>query len=370
MKITKLVLIAGLTIFFGCEDPQKKTRIKVETDKVAPEGGLVILYKLGESQLIPLDTLALNDTNEYESEISIIEEALYRIDVLRQQSTNLILDGSESDVIIKFDGSSINIEGSVKSDQLRKIDELIAKYQGDIQQLNLEASQANQQGDQATVEAIIAQYESIQQKSESHLKELIRETSPSLTSVYGLNFLDLDANFDFFDTVATTTSEVLPNNFMVNKMKERVDMARFLFVGKVAPDFTLADTEGVDFSLSDLRGKYVLLDFWAAWCKPCRAENPNVLRMYNIYGGEQFEILGVSLDRTKEAWVKAIVDDGLPWKHVSDLKYFNSEAATLYNINAIPATFLIDPEGKILAKNLRGPTLEAKLQELFDGKVR
>ena len=113
--------------------------------------------------------------------------------------------------------------------------------------------------------------------------------------------MDLDENFDFFDTVTTATFQVLPQNFMVSQMKTRVDMARFLSVGKVAPDFTLPDTDGVDFSLSDLKGKYVLLDFWAAWCKPCRAENPNVLRMYNKYGGENFEILGVSLDRTKEA---------------------------------------------------------------------
>ena len=88
--------------------------------------------------------------------------------------------------------------------------------------------------------------------------------------------------------------------------------------------------------------------------------------MYNKYGGDRFEILGVSLDRTREAWVKAIEDDGLEWKHVSDLKYFNSAAAALYSVNAIPATYLIDPEGKIIAKNLRGPSLEAKLQELFD----
>ena len=368
MKIAKYVLIAGLIIVFGCDNAPKKTSIKIETDKVAPQGGLVVLYTLGASKMIPLDTFKLNDSNEYESEVSITEETFYRIDVLRQQSANLILDGSENEVGIKFDGSSINIVGSEKSSQLRKIDELIAKSQRDIQQLSLEANQANQQGDQATVQAIVDQYASLQKKSQFDLKGLIREATPSLTSIYGLNFMDLDENFDFFDTVTTATFQVLPQNFMVSQMKTRVDMARFLSVGKVAPDFTLPDTDGVDFSLSDLKGKYVLLDFWAAWCKPCRAENPNVLRMYNKYGGENFEILGVSLDRTKEAWVKAIADDGLPWKHVSDLKYFNSEAATLYNVNAIPATFLIDPEGNIIGKNLRGPTLEAKLQELFDGK--
>ena len=111
MKSARLMLIAALAILFGCDNSQKETSIKVETDKIAPQGGLVVLFKLGESQLIPVDTLELNDSNEYESKIDIIEETLYRLDVLRQQSVNLILDGSESEVAIKFKGSSVNIVG-------------------------------------------------------------------------------------------------------------------------------------------------------------------------------------------------------------------------------------------------------------------
>jgi thiol-disulfide isomerase/thioredoxin len=110
----------------------------------------------------------------------------------------------------------------------------------------------------------------------------------------------------------------------------------------------------------------VLIDFWAAWCKPCRQENPNVVRLYSQYNSKGFEVFGVSLDRTREDWVKAIADDKLTWTHVSDLMYFNSAAAELYQIQAIPATYLIDPDGKIIGKDLRGPSLEAKLAELFD----
>ena len=110
----------------------------------------------------------------------------------------------------------------------------------------------------------------------------------------------------------------------------------------------------------------MLIDFWAAWCKPCRQENPNVVRLYNQYNSKGFEVFGVSLDRSREDWVKAIADDRLTWTQVSDLQYFNSAAATLYQIQAIPATYLVDPDGKIIAKDLRGPSLEAKLAELFD----
>lgn len=135
--------------------------------------------------------------------------------------------------------------------------------------------------------------------------------------------------------------------------------------GRVAPDFTQKTPEGTDLSLSDLKGKYVLIDFWASWCGPCRRENPNVVRMYNIYKDKGFEILSVSLDRSRDSWLAAIEKDKMDWKHVSDLKHWSNAVARQYNVSAVPYTMLIDPEGKIVAKNLRGPSLEAKLRELL-----
>lgn len=136
-------------------------------------------------------------------------------------------------------------------------------------------------------------------------------------------------------------------------------------VGEPAPDITLPTPEGKPLSLSDLRGKVVLIDFWASWCKPCRAENPNVVRVYEQYKDQGFEILGVSLDRSKDAWTQAIQQDNLTWKHVSDLKFWNSEAAQQYGVSAIPYTVLVDREGNIIAERLRGGNLEAKLAEVF-----
>lgn len=136
-------------------------------------------------------------------------------------------------------------------------------------------------------------------------------------------------------------------------------------IGKVAPEFTLPDPEGNPVSLSDLRGKYVLIDFWAAWCPPCRRENPNVVAAFNEYKDKGFTVLGVSLDFNKNSWLKAIEDDHLTWTHVSDLKYWDSEIPALYGVRGIPANVLIDPNGVILAKNITGEELHTVLKEFI-----
>jgi peroxiredoxin len=147
------------------------------------------------------------------------------------------------------------------------------------------------------------------------------------------------------------------------KIKERIAILEAVQIGKIAPDFTLPTPDGKEFSLSSLKGKIVIIDFWASWCSPCRGENPNVVKMYNKYHPKGLEILSVSLDEKKDAWLEAIEKDGLTWNHVSDLKGWSSSAAKLYGVSSIPHIVLINQEGVIVAKNLRGEELENKLKE-------
>src|SRR5690606_30378501 len=231
--------------------------------------------------------------------------------------------------------------------------------------LNSEYYEAMSAGDREAVKAIQDRSMEMSANHAARVKETIRGMEGSFASLAAIMMIDPRTDFEFLDSLLTGLDSKYPDTKTIISLRQQLDEMRSLAVGQPAPEIALPNPDGEIVKLSDLRGKYVLIDFWAAWCKPCREENPNVVRLYHQYKDQGFEVFGVSLDRTREAWVEAIEEDGLEWTQVSDLQYFNSEAAATYQVNAIPATYMIDPEGNIIAKDLRGVSLDNKLKELF-----
>ncbi|MEQ8685685.1 MAG: TlpA disulfide reductase family protein [Imperialibacter sp.] len=362
------VLLLGTVLFTSCADATQQDGLKISGKvKFPQESGIIQLEMLGLEGIDPIDTLTLAADSTFEAYVKITEPSFLRINFYGKQVVPLVLD--KSDVYIEVEAYSpqapFSVTGSKDTEYFEAAGKLNAKFQSDVQMINNDYSQAMMSGDIETAGKIREQYIDIEASFSKNMKKLIWSMDNSVSAIFALNYMDAEAQFPFFDSLATRFQNGLPDSRFTKELVTRVDNMRALAVGAMAPEINLPNPDGESIALSSLRGKYVLVDFWAAWCKPCRQENPNVLASYNRYKDKGFEILGVSLDRTRDAWLQAIEDDGLTWKHVSDLKYFNSEAAATYQINAIPATYLIGPDGKIVAKNLRGESLERKLEEIF-----
>ncbi len=368
-KLNSYLIIAVLLTFWtsGCEE---KKGVPVEGEvKNKVEGELVLLEKYENQSVNTIDTIEVAEDGTFDFRIEHEVPGFFRLNFFKRQYVNLIVNGDEEKISVKVDGNDPQgvpeITGSRDTDYFANLVELVGFQNQQLQEINQQAIQARMSGDTQEVQELSQEYYDKYAHYQEEKKEMIWQMVPSIAAYYALSALDQEQFFSFYDSVAQEFQKVRPDHPTTQELLTRVNSAKSLAIGSEAPEISLPNPDGEIVTLSSLKGNYVLIDFWAAWCRPCRAENPNVVRMYKEYQDKNFEILGVSLDRTKDAWVKAIEQDGLIWKHVSDLKYFNSEAAETYQINAIPATYLVDPEGKIIAKNLRGPSLEAKLKEIF-----
>ena len=235
-----------------------------------------------------------------------------------------------------------------------------------LNKLNTLGNAYNTTQDAAKKDSLFTQIRATVEKIDAKVNTYV--TSKPATDVSALILLitsNLSQDYQILGQRFNSLAAEVQESYYGRLVRDIIEKAMVGTVGTNAIDFTQADTSGNQVSLSSFKGKYVLVDFWASWCGPCRRENPNLVAAYNQFKNKNFTVLGVSLDKGKDAWLKAISDDGLTWTHVSDLKFWSNEAAQLYKISSIPQNMLIDPAGKIIGKNLRGEELQQKLKEIL-----
>lgn len=275
------------------------------------------------------------------------------------------------DIKLKFQKDSLafaDISGTLQNDlymdfleESRRLREMSKSMENDLRE-------ASARQDTATVTAIREEYLEFQEEAKNFSVDYVKENPNALISALILGNMamrkslpteEIEAMYEAFtpEIKATTPGK---------QLKEQLDKEKTTKIGGVAPNFSAPTPDGNVLALNDVKGKLTLVDFWAAWCRPCRAENPNIVSVYNKYHDKGLNVIGVSLDTRAEDWKGAIDTDGLTWNHISNLKRFQDPIAQMYNINAIPAAFLLDENGVIIAKDLRGAALEQKVAELLN----
>lgn len=374
MKKQILLAATALTVLAACQkkgvttaETQKGYRISGKINNMTT--GKVYLDELGEQAFVPKDTALINKDGTFVMEGKVSEPAIYKLAFDNQEGIMLVVDNSTIEIAADSGNvlKSYSVSGSKDSELIQQLNKIMAGMQEGSAELNAQFQAAAEKEDEQGMEKLKEQFMALQTKTQNDLKTFVQSNPNSLVAAYTAgNIINLDENFAFSDSMLVAFKKNIPNSRYTKGLENKLNTMRSTAIGSLAPEISLPSPNGPDVALSSLKGKYVLIDFWASWCGPCRQENPNVVRMYNKYKDKGFEIFGVSLDQDRGKWLKAIEVDKLTWPHVSDLKGWESAAAAKYNVTAIPQTVLLDKEGRIIAKNLRGAALEEKLASLLN----
>lgn len=338
---------------------QYRTNGEWKTDSIQSKGGkFSFTGEIAEPLLARLRVKY--QTDEAGKKVTLVQARDIATIFLQPGKIKVTAVDSFSNVIVK--GSAAHLDyAKLKAQEklfMDRMEPLIAKYR--------EYANAKDVVNQTKTEGELDAIE--KEKNEKVYGEFVKSNPSSSLALYALQqFAGWDIDSDKVEPLFNALSDEIKNYPSAYDFKINLETAKKTGIGKTALEFTQNDTLGAPVSLSAFRGRYVLVDFWASWCGPCRSENPNVVKVFNKYKDRNFHIIGVSLDRPGQnaKWMKAINDDKLHWTHVSDLKFWDNEVAKQYGIKAIPQNLLIDPAGKIIAKNLRGEELDAKLGELI-----
>ena len=364
MKIRLLSLVVALLALVACSKPTFNVKVELQN----AEGKMVYLQKFEDNKSTIIDSVLMqgnvaNFTVEEGNPATYysirVEKVRYAIGFFSENNDVTIVGDVK-------DNSTTQITASYAQQLINEYEQENIKFYDQFRELGKNYELAAQANDEAAMEKIYDEYEQVEKNQTSYRNLFIAKNYNSFISSYILynNRLNYELN-ELEDFV--NHFNISQDNEFSKLLNEYILQLKRVAVGQPYLDFTQETPEGTLLSLSELVGKskLLLVDFWASWCGPCRGENPNVVAVYKEYHEKGFDVLGVSLDMKKENWIKAIEDDGLIWHNVSDLKYWNNEAAQDYAVSSIPSNVLIDENGTIIAKNLRGEDLRKKVEELL-----
>jgi peroxiredoxin len=377
MKKVFLYIIALLPLITLAQEPEQ-FEIKSKVGHLNTPAQAYLLYQVGANRVMDSAQIT-NGSFDFKGKILNPVGAFIVIDPMkvgldRLDSTADFLSFYIDKGVIEINSpdslSKAKIIGSKINDDNKKLLAELAPINEKAKDLEAEKRSATpaQQNSAEFQNTMQAQYKELQIEQKAALKIYILSNPDSYLSLLALNSVGGPSPDPAeLEQLYNSLSERLKATETAKVFKKSLDALKNTAIGVTAPEFAEADTSGKMVNLSSFRGKYVLIDFWASWCPPCRQENPNVVKAYNKYKDKNFTVLGVSLDKPegKANWIAAIKNDGLNWTQVSDLKFWSNQVAALYYVSSIPSNFLIDPNGKIIAKDLRGQDLENKLAEIL-----
>ena len=334
--------------------------------------GTVYLNRVEGNQVMTADSAVTDSKGHFKMNVAISEPTLFlmKFEGYDNAVLHLMMESGDK-VSMEMEGtqdkSFVHItkaNGTKNIDVYRQFNNILFEHQQKLNAMNIEYSQPSTSESRKRELSMLFQQEMGAQNNA--VAKLLTDNSDALICAFLVTYFDEDAEnrIAIYEAIDNRLKDRYADNQFVQYIEGKLKST--LGPGRTAPEIEMKDPDGKTRKLSDLRGKVVMIDFWASWCSPCRAENPNVVRLYKKYHDKGFEIYSVSLDRTRDAWVNAIHQDGLEWpNHVSDLRGWTSSGGASYGIRSVPSTVLVDREGKIIARNLRGHELANKLKEIF-----
>jgi len=368
-------LVAPIVLFAQKETPTFK--IKGQLKNIKDTVDLVYLSYSADGKRIIDSAVVIKGEYEFVNNVKLPTRAQLlaknsankKARVQQKNVATIFLETSNIKIQNVDSFSNIVVKGSKAQVEYEKLTTALELFTKEMQALYTLFAEQNKSGDKVAAKKTEDAIDALEEKQREEVYgKYIKANPTSPIGLYALQqYAGYDINADKVEPLFNQLSAATQATTAGTEFKAKIDLAKKTGIGKYAMDFTQNDTLGNPVSLSSFKGKYVLVDFWASWCGPCRRENPNVVKTFNAYKDKPFTILSVSLDQpnAKDKWIKAIHDDNLTWTHVSDLQFWNNAVAKQYGIQAIPQNLLLDPEGKIIAKNLRGETLSEKLSEVF-----